>query len=559
MSIKNNDELKYQASENTLGLNPVIGLRGKDLLSSARMILRQALRQPLHSAKHVAHFGLELKNVLFGKSSLTPESDDRRFSDPAWSQNPLYRRYLQTYLAWRKELHDWAGDSNLSDQDIARAHFVINLMTEAMAPTNSMANPAAVKRFFETGGKSLLDGLAHLAKDLVNNGGMPSQVNMDAFEVGKNLGITEGAVIYRNDVLELIQYRPTTEQTHERPLLVVPPQINKFYVFDLSPEKSLARFCLRSNVQTFIVSWRNPTKAQREWGLSTYIDALKEAVDVVTAVTGSPDVNMLGACSGGITCTALLGHYAALGERKVNALTLLVSVLDTTLDTQVALFVDEQTLEAAKRHSYQSGVLEGKDMAKIFAWMRPNDLIWNYWVNNYLMGNEPPVFDILFWNNDTTRLPAAFHGDLIEMFKNNPLTRAGALEVCGTAIDLKQVDSDIFCLAGTNDHITPWTSCYKSAQLFGGKVEFVLSSSGHIQSILNPPGNPKARFMTNSQLTSTPAQWQDDSTKHTDSWWLYWAAWLAERSGEMKQAPLKLGNKAYPAGEASPGTYVHER
>ncbi|MDF9891308.1 UNVERIFIED_ORG: polyhydroxyalkanoate synthase [Pseudomonas vranovensis] len=491
MSNKNNDDLQRQASENTLGLNPVIGLRRKDLLTSARMVLRQAIRQPLHSAKHVAHFGMELKDVIFGKSSLQPENDDRRFHDPAWSQNPLYRRYLQTYLAWRKELHDWIGSSNLSDQDISRGHFVINLMTEAMAPTNTAANPAAVKRFFETGGKSLLDGLSNLAKDLVNNGGMPSQVNMDAFEVGKNLGTSEGAVVFRNDVLELIQYRPITEQVLEKPLLVVPPQINKFYVFDLSPEKSLARFCLRSNVQTFIVSWRNPTKSQREWGLSTYIDALKEAVDVVLAITGSKDLNMLGACSGGITCTALVGHYAALGEKKVNALTLLVSVLDTTLDTQVALFVDEQTLEAAKRHSYQAGVLEGRDMAKVFAWMRPNDLIWNYWVNNYLLGNEPPVFDILFWNNDTTRLPAAFHGDLIEMFKNNPLLRPDALEVCGTPIDLKQVTTDIFSVAGTADHITPWQSCYKSAQLFGGKVEFLLSNSGHIQSILNPAGQPQ--------------------------------------------------------------------
>ena len=234
MSNKNNDDLQRQASENTLGLNPVIGLRRKDLLTSARMVLRQAIRQPLHSAKHVAHFGMELKDVIFGKSSLQPENDDRRFHDPAWSQNPLYRRYLQTYLAWRKELHDWIGSSNLSDQDISRGHFVINLMTEAMAPTNTAANPAAVKRFFETGGKSLLDGLSNLAKDLVNNGGMPSQVNMDAFEVGKNLGTSEGAVVFRNDVLELIQYRPITEQVHERPLLVVPPQINKFYVFDLS-------------------------------------------------------------------------------------------------------------------------------------------------------------------------------------------------------------------------------------------------------------------------------------------------------------------------------------
>ncbi|MEN5137118.1 MULTISPECIES: class II poly(R)-hydroxyalkanoic acid synthase [unclassified Pseudomonas] len=559
MSNKNNDDLKYQASENTLGLNPVVGLRGKDLLASARMVLTQAIKQPIHSVKHVTQFGLELKNVLFGKSDLQPAGDDRRFVDPAWSQNPLYKRYLQTYLAWRKELHAWIDDSSLSPKDIARGHFVINLMTEAMAPTNTAANPAAVKRFFETGGKSLLDGLSHLAKDLVHNGGMPSQVNMGAFEVGKSLGVTEGAVVFRNDVLELIQYKPITEQVHERPLLVVPPQINKFYVFDLSPDKSLARFCLRNNVQTFIVSWRNPTKEQREWGLSTYIEALKEAVDVVTAITGSKDVNMLGACSGGITCTALLGHYAAIGENKVNALTLLVSVLDTTLDSDVALFVDEQTLETAKRHSYQAGVFEGKDMAKVFAWMRPNDLIWNYWVNNYLLGNEPPVFDILFWNNDTTRLPAAFHGDLIEMFKNNPLIRPNALEVCGTPIDLKQVTADIFSLAGTNDHITPWKSCYKSAQLFGGKVEFVLSSSGHIQSILNPPGNPKSRYMTSDEMTANADDWQENSTKHADSWWLYWQAWQAARSGELKKAPTKLGNKAYPAGEASPGTYVHER
>ena len=559
MSDKNNDDLKRQASENTLGLNPVIGIRGKDLLTSARMVLAQALKQPFHSAKHVAHFGLELKNVLLGQSALQPEDGDRRFNDPAWSQNPLYRRYLQTYLAWRKELHDWIEHSSLSEQDASRGHFVINLMTEAMAPSNSMANPAAVKRFFETGGKSLLDGLSHLAKDMVNNGGMPSQVNMEAFEVGKNLATTEGAVVFRNDVLELIQYKPITESVHERPLLVVPPQINKFYVFDLSPDKSLARFLLRSQVQTIVVSWRNPTKAQREWGLSTYIEALKDAIDVICAITGSKDVNMLGACSGGLTTASLLGHYAALGQQKVNALTLLVSVLDTQLDTQVALFADEKTLEAAKRRSYQAGVLEGSDMAKVFAWMRPNDLIWNYWVNNYLLGNEPPVFDILYWNNDTTRLPAALHGEFIEMFQTNPLTRPGALEVCGTPIDLKQVTCDFFVVAGTTDHITPWDSCYKSAHLFGGKCEFVLSNSGHIQSILNPPGNPKARYMTNSEMPLDPKAWQESSTKHADSWWLHWQTWLAERSGKTKNASTTLGNKKFPAGEAAPGTYVHER
>ncbi len=559
MSDKNTEDLKRQASENTLALNPVIGLRSKDILSAARMVMTQAIRQPLHSARHSAQLGMELTRVLLGRSNLQPEPEDKRFTDPTWNKNPLYRRYLQTYLAWRKELHEWVEHSDLAEDDISRGHFVVNLLTEAMAPSNNMSNPAALKRFFETGGQSLLDGLSHLAKDLLNNGGMPSQVNMEAFEVGKNLATTEGAVVFRNDILELIQYGPITEQVHSRPLLIVPPQINKFYVFDLAPEKSLVRFSLRNGVQTFIISWRNPTKAQREWGLSSYIEALKEAIDAVLAITGSDSLNMLGACSGGITTAALLGHYAALGDNKVNAMTLMVSVLDTQLDTQIALFVNEETLEAAKRRSYQAGVLEGADLAKVFAWMRPNDLIWNYWVNNYLLGNEPPVFDILYWNNDTTRLPAALHGDLIELFKTNPLTRPNALEVCGTAIDLKQVTCDIFCVAGTTDHITPWQSCYRSARLFGGHCEFVLSNSGHIQSILNPPGNPKARYMTNGELGDDPLQWQEHATKHTDSWWLHWQKWLAERSGELKKAPAKLGNKAHVPGETAPGTYVHER
>lgn len=559
MGDRNPEDITAQANDTGMGLNPILGLRRKDLFSSARMVLRQVARQPLHSLTHTLKFGAELRDVVLGKSRLAPEPGDRRFVDPAWNENFLYRRYLQGYLAWRKELHAWIDTSNLEPKDVNRAHFVLNLMTEAMAPSNTLANPAAIKRLFETGGKSLLDGAGHLAKDLVKNGGMPSQVDMGAFEVGRNLGTSEGSVVFSNDVLELIHYKPASGEVYQRPLLIVPPQINKFYVFDLSPEKSLVRFVVRSQVPAFIISWRNPTKAQREWGLSTYIEAVKEAIDAVCDITASEDVNLLGACSGGITCAALLGHYAALGQHKVHSLTLVVSVLDTNLDTDVALFVDDQTLEAAKRHSYQSGVLEGRDLSRVFAWMRPNDLIWNYWVNNYLLGNEPPVFDILFWNNDTTRLPAAFHADLIELFRNNPLIHPGALEVCGTAIDLKQVTSDLFCVAGSNDHITPWTSCYKSAQLFGGNVEFVLSSSGHIQSILNPPGNPKARFMTNPDMPTAAKAWQNDATKHLDSWWLHWGLWLVNRSGDMREAPAQLGNKRYPPAHPSPGTYVHER
>ncbi|KTT14882.1 class II poly(R)-hydroxyalkanoic acid synthase [Pseudomonas fulva] len=555
----NNNEDQQQSPQRATGLNPMVGVRRKDLLGTAQTVLRQAVRQPLHSAKHALAFGLELKNVMLGKSSLAPASDDRRFNDPTWSQNPLYRRYLQSYLAWRNELQAWISSSDLPPEDISRGQFVIQLMTEALAPTNNLSNPAALKRFFETGGKSMLDGLSNLARDVVHNGGMPRQVNMDAFEVGKDLGSSSGAVVYRNEVMELIQYSPLTEQVHERPLLVVPPQINKFYIFDLCPEKSLMRFCLDARQQTFMVSWRNPTRAQRDWDLSTYVQALGEAVDAVLSITGSATLNMLGACSGGITCTALLGHLAARNETKVNALTLLVSVLDATLDNALALFVDDQALDAAKRQSQQAGVLEGSDLARLFAWMRPNDLIWNYWVNNYLLGNEPPAFDILYWNNDTTRLPAAFHADLIEMYRRNPLTRPGGLTVCGTAIDLKQVKCDLFSVAGNADHITPWQACYRSARLFGGKVEFVLSNSGHIQSIINPPGNSKARFQAGDGQHDDPLAWQQGAVRHVDSWWLHWQGWLADRAGALIEAPSHLGCRSHPAAEAAPGSYVHQR
>ncbi|MEX5686145.1 class II poly(R)-hydroxyalkanoic acid synthase [Pseudomonas silesiensis] len=559
MMNKKNKDLSQQSAMHTLSLNPVFGPRRRDLLGTARMVLRQVLKQPVHSARHMAAFGVELKNILLDRSQLKPATADKRFDEQTWQRNPLYRRYMKTYLAWCQEMNDWISTSNLSEQDAHRGQFVIGLLTEAMAPTNTLANPAALKRFFETGGKSILDGFSQLIRDLIENGGMPSQVDKTAFEVGHNLGITEGAVVFRNELLELIQYKPRTEQVQARPLLVVPPQINKFYLFDLTPEKSLIRFLLDSGIQTFAVSWRNPGKAQREWGLSSYVEALKEAIDAVLAITRSADLNTFGACSGGCTLSSLLGHYAALDEKKVNAFTLAVSMLDIRPDTQVGLFADEKSLVAAKRRSSQAGVLKGRELAKVFAWMRPNDLIWNYWINNYLLGNEPPAFDVLYWNNDTTNLPATLHGEFIDMYQTNPLARAGALEVCGTPIDLGQVTSDFYCVAGLTDHITPWDACYRSMHLFGGQGEFVVSNSGHIQSVLNPPGNPKARFMTGSELPVEAQEWMETASQQAGSWWPHWLAWLQARSGAHKKAPRKLGNRAYAAAEAAPGTYVHLR
>ena len=351
-----------------------------------------------------------------------------------------------------------------------------------------------------------------------------------------------------------------SEKQYAKPLLIVPPQINKFYIFDLSSEKSFVQYALKNGLQTFVISWRNPDPRHREWGLSSYVEALEKAIDVCREITGSKDVNLLGACAGGLTIAALQGHLQAKRQlRKVASATYMVSLLDSQIDSPAMLFADELTLEAAKRRSYQQGVLDGRDMARVFAWMRPNDLIWNYWINNYLLGKQPPAFDILYWNNDNTRLPAALHGDLIDFFKHNPLTHPRGLEVCGTPVDLQKVTVDSFSVAGINDHITPWDAVYRSTLLLGGDRRFILSNSGHIQSILNPPGNPKSNYLENPKLTGDPRAWYHDAEHVQGSWWPVWLNWMQERSGEQKDTLMALGNQHYPAMEAAPGTYVHVR
>ena len=538
----------------------IAGLRGRDFASTLRTLALQGLKQPMHSAKHLAAFGSQLGRVLMGDAPHKVNPQDSRFSDPTWQLNPFYRRSLQAYLAWQAQLNKWVEESDLSADDRARSKFVLSIISDALSPSNSLLNPLAVKELFNSGGSSVFKGLNHLYDDLMNNNGLPSQVSKHAFEVGRNVATTVGSVVFRNELIELIQYRPMSEKQYLKPLLIVPPQINKFYIFDLSPEKSLIQYALKNNLQTFVVSWRNPSPQHREWGLSSYVEALEEAIDACRDITGSKDVNLMGACAGGLTIAALLGHLQAKRQlKKVASSTYLVSLLDSQIDSPAMLFADEKTLETAKRRSYQQGVLEGRDMAKVFAWMRPNDLIWNYWVNNYLLGKQPPSFDILYWNNDNTRLPAALHGDLIDFFKHNPLARSAGLEICGTPIDLQKVNIDSFSVAGINDHITQWDAVYRSALLLGGNRRFVLSNSGHIQSILNPPGNSKSNYYDNPKMTSDPRAWFYDAKQTPGSWWPVWLEWIQERSGEQRETIVAIGNQRHPALEAAPGTYVHVR
>lgn len=553
------DDLAASAADGMLGPNPFVGLRPCDIVATAQQIGAQAWRQPGLVLEQEVAFARELFGLLSGSAESSPPKGDKRFTDAAWQTNSLYRMTLQGYLAWRNALAGFVERSGLDPANKERARFVMSLMTDAASPTNTLlGNPAALKKVIDTGGASLLDGCNNIVMDLLKNHGMPAQVNKTAFEVGKNLGTSTGAVVFRNEVLELIQYAPATQQVYSRPQLIVPPQINKFYIFDLSEGKSIVDYLVRNELQVFVVSWRNPTAAQSHWDLDTYVSALVEAIAAVREITGCDDVNLHGACSGAMTISALLGHLASREDKAVNATTLMVAVLDNIADSQLGLFATPEAIAAAKQHSISRGVLAGEEMGRVFAWMRPNDLVWNYWVNNYLLGNAPPAFDVLYWNNDTTRLPAKLHGQLLDIFTQNLFSKPGALTVLGTPIDLSQVKCDKYVVAGMTDHITPWKGVYNTATTFGGHTRFILSSSGHIQSLINPPGNPKAKYYLNPELPANADAWLAGAKAETDSWWSNWRDWLVARSGDRRAAPAALGSERHPAGLKAPGTYVSE-
>ena len=554
-------DIREQAAEFTLAANPLVGVRGRDILDSAGVLLRRTAAHPAVAAKQgVALLG-DLVRIATGGSALAPDVKDRRFADPAWQGSAAYRALAQCYLAWGNALNRFVDEASMAKRDADRARFVISLLIDAFSPTNSLAgNPAALKRLLDTGGASLVHGIENLVADLARNGGLPAQVDTRKFAVGKNLATTPGSVVYRTPVMELIQYRPMGEEVHKRPLLIAPPQINKFYVFDLVPEKSIVQLALKGGLQTFAISWKNPTAGESDFGLDTYVGALEQAVDVMRDITGGDDVNIWGSCSGGITTSAFLAHLAARGESKVHSATVAVCVLDMAVaqNTTAGLFVTPESILAAKSASQLAGVLEGRELARMFAWMRPNDLIWNYWVNNYLMGHAPPAFDVLYWNNDTTRLAARLHGDFLDLIDTNPFVDPGRLAVRGTPLDMRKLDMDSYVVAGVTDHITPWQGCYKTARLYGERSTFVLANSGHIQSLLNPPGNPKAMFWTGATRADDAEAWLDQATKHPGSWWPHWLEWIKARSGETVPAPADLGNGMNPPLDPAPGRYVRE-
>jgi polyhydroxyalkanoate synthase len=510
------------------------------------------------TARELVRLGVELVRIAVGTSEAAPARGDRRFGDPAWASNPIFHRILQTHLASADAMRGIVDD--LGDgRRVETARFAVDVLTSAWAPTNFFpTNPAAVKRAFDTGGISLIRGTRNYVDDLRHNGGMPSMVPRGAFEVGRDLAVTRGAVVARDAVAELLQYAPSTATVYERPVLVVPPPIGRFYFLDLAPGRSFVEYAVGRGLQTFMLSWRNPTAEQGDWDLDTYAARVSAAIDTVREVTGSEDVNVVGFCAGGIITTTLLNHLAATGDQRAHSMSYAVTLLDFGQPAPITAFSGRGLLAFARRRSRRKGIISSRQMGAAFTWMRPDDLVFNYWVNNYLMGEKPPAFDILAWNADGTNLPGALHCQFLDIFADNLLAAPGAMSVLGTPLQLDRIKVPTFVTGAVADHLTPWKGCYRTTQLLGGDSTFVLSHSGHIASLVNPPGNPKAHYWTGTTPGPDPDAWLAGAEQRQGSWWEAWADWLLSRSGDEREAPDGLGGSAHSVLDTAPGRYVRD-
>jgi polyhydroxyalkanoate synthase len=502
----------------------------------------------------------EVARISLGRSSVSPGKKDKRFIDPTWVANGVLHRVMQGYLAASHACEQLIGDAELNWRDLEQIRLSVSNIVDALAPSNNpLLNPLGWKSFIDTGGRSAAQGLRRMASDLATSPRVPSMVEPDAFAVGVDLAVTPGSVVFRTPVFELIQYQPQTPTVRAVPLLVIPPTINKYYITDLAPGRSIVEYLVASGQQVFMMSWRNPTARQADWGLDTYGKAVMDAMDEVERITSADHTAVMAFCSGGIITAMVLAHLAATGQAdRVVAAGLAVTVLDQAKAGTTSAFLDGRSAKDAIAASARKGYLDGAAMAEVFAWLRPNDLIWKYWVNNYLQGKAPPAFDILYWNADTTRMPAALHRGFIEMAVGNSLITPRAATMLGTPVDLSAVTADSYVIAGIADHLCKWQSCYATTQLLGGESRFVLSTSGHIASLINPPGNKKATWRSATETPRDPEQWLKEASTEQGSWWPDFVAWLQKRTGDEVTAPQAFGGGRPILGPA-PGTYVFEK
>jgi polyhydroxyalkanoate synthase len=486
-----------------------------------------------------------------------PAPQDARFGDPTWTDNLAYHAGLSVYLLTARLIHELVSAADLDAAEQAKAEFAASLLADALSPTNVLlGNPRAVKRAYETGGTSIVRGLRNFVHDVVENEGWPSQVDRSSFVVGDNTAATPGHVVFRNELIEVLQYAPKTDEVFERPLVVIPPWINRYYIADLAPGKSLVEWAVDHGHTTFAVSFRNPDASMRELSFDDYLRlGPLTAIDVAREITDSETVNTISICLGGTMTAMCLAYLDACGDHLVHSATFLncaVDYEDAGLPGRV--FADPGTLESLSRRMERHGYLPGKDIARTFDLLRANDLVFRYVVDSWLLGEKPPAFDLLAWNADSTNLPGKAHGEFLrKAYLENALARDEYVAL-GERLMISEVGTDSYIVAGADDHIVPWQSSYRTTQLLKGPIRFVMTSGGHIAGIVSPPG-PKVRLWTNDDLPRDPVAWREGATEHRDTWWNDWIRWLGERAAEL-QAPPPMGTAAHPAVGVAPGEYV---
>ncbi|MFC5136611.1 PHA/PHB synthase family protein [Actinomycetospora rhizophila] len=509
-----------------------------------------------------ARIGTATVARLFGSSAdgPVPVEKDGRFKDPTWEENPAYWGLRQQYLALVATLHDLVDAAGLDESSRERAELLADVLGSLLSPTNLLpGNPSALKRAFETGGASVVSGFRQMLDDLATNQGRPQQVDRTSLRVGKELAATPGKVVYRNRLMELIQFDPQTDEVHDIPILVSPPWINKYYIMDLAPGRSLLEWAVQAGHTVFVISYRDPDESMADTGLDDYLELGNlAALDVVQDITGAEKVNLVGLCLGGLMATIATATLQARGQGdRINSLTLTNTLLDYSDPGPVASFVDPEIVERLERKMAKTGYLPAESMAGTFDLLRANDLIFNYVGPNWLEGRTPPAFDILAWNNDSTRMPAKMHAFYLRHFYlQNELAR-GELELLGEHLSLKSITNDTFIVAAVNDHIAPWRTSFQSTSLLGGDVTFTLSNGGHIAGVVNPPGQ-KAKYWLGTvggDAAPDADTWLQRASEVKASWWEPWRDWMAERAGGMRQPP-PTGSDAYPPLEDAPGSYV---
>ena len=491
-------------------------------------------------------------------------STDRRFKDDAWRENEVFDFIKQSYLLSARYVQDVVRQvDGLDPKTAQKVDFYARQFTDAMSPSNFLlTNPEVLRKTAETGGENLLKGLNNLLGDLERGKGQLhiKMTDMDAFKVGENIGVSPGKVIYQNDLMQLIQYTPATDKVLKRPLLIGPPWINKFYILDLRPRNSFVRWAVSQGHTVFVISWVNPDAKLAEKGFEDYMtEGYLAALDAIEAATGEREVNAIGYCLGGTLLGATLAYMAANGDDRIKSATFFVSMLDFAEAGELGVFIDEEQLKSLEEKMNKRGYLEGSEMATTFNMLRANDLIWSFVVNNYLLGNEPFPFDLLYWNSDSTRMPARMHSFYLrKMYQENLLAKQGGISLNGVPIDLGKIKTPAYFLSTREDHIAPWKSTYRGTQLLGGKKRFVLAASGHIAGVVNPPEGGKYSHWVNTALPGDPEAWFQGATESAGSWWPDWHRWVSAQAKE--QVPARVpGEGKLKAIEDAPGSYVKVR